>query len=159
MRIIFGTDGSANAISAARRALRLLATADTITIVCAVEAPVTATGGYESGFAGGMVEPVQIAADWAAAEDVAAGVLERTAAALGATTPVELLTRTGPAGPEICRLAQELSADVVVVGSRGHGAIRRALLGSVSTHVVNNAPCPVLVIGAEPGGTAGPGVA
>ena len=34
----------------------------------------------------------------------------------------------------------------MVVASRGHGAIRRALLGSVSTHVVNNAPCPVIVV-------------
>jgi nucleotide-binding universal stress UspA family protein len=46
----------------------------------------------------------------------------------------------------ICERAEELSVDVVVVGSRGRGAIRRALLGSVSSHVVHNAPCPVLVV-------------
>jgi nucleotide-binding universal stress UspA family protein len=43
-------------------------------------------------------------------------------------------------------LARDLSVDVVAVGSRGHGAIRRALLGSVSTHVLSNAPCPVIVV-------------
>jgi nucleotide-binding universal stress UspA family protein len=33
----------------------------------------------------------------------------------------------------------------VVVGSRGRGGIRRALLGSVSDYVVRNAPCSVVV--------------
>ena len=58
---------------------------------------------------------------------------------------MELIVETGGAGPVICDLAVERSADVVVVGSRGRGAIKRALLGSVSTHIVHNAPCPVLV--------------
>ena len=39
--------------------------------------------------------------------------------------------------------------DVVVVGSRGHGALGRLFLGSVSTEVVARAPCPVLVAGAD----------
>jgi nucleotide-binding universal stress UspA family protein len=36
--------------------------------------------------------------------------------------------------------------DAIVIGSRGRGAIKRALLGSVSTHVANNTECPVIVI-------------
>ena len=39
-----------------------------------------------------------------------------------------------------------LVAALVVVGSRGRGAIRRALMGSVSSHVVHSAPCPVVVV-------------
>lgn len=37
-------------------------------------------------------------------------------------------------------------ADLVVVGSRGHGGFPGLHLGSVSTQVINHAPCPVLVI-------------
>ena len=46
----------------------------------------------------------------------------------------------------LCRVAEEIAADLVVVGSRGRGVIQRALLGSVSTHVVHNAPCPVMIV-------------
>jgi nucleotide-binding universal stress UspA family protein len=43
-------------------------------------------------------------------------------------------------------LAEELDAGLVVVGSRGLGGIRRALLGSVSDSVLRHAHCPVLVV-------------
>jgi nucleotide-binding universal stress UspA family protein len=37
-------------------------------------------------------------------------------------------------------------ADLLVVGSRGHGSFAEALLGSVSQHCVHHAPCPVLIV-------------
>jgi nucleotide-binding universal stress UspA family protein len=33
-----------------------------------------------------------------------------------------------------------------VLGTRGHGGLRRAVLGSVSDHVVRNCPCPVITV-------------
>jgi len=42
-------------------------------------------------------------------------------------------------------------ADLLVVGSRGHGSFAEALLGSVSQHCVHHAHCPVLIMRGEPG--------
>jgi len=42
--------------------------------------------------------------------------------------------------------AEAFGADLVVVGSRGHGPIQSMVLGSVSAEVVDHAPCPVLVV-------------
>ena len=47
---------------------------------------------------------------------------------------------------EILTLAEEIGAGLIVLGSRGHGRIRRALMGSVSDAVVRHAHCPVLVV-------------
>jgi nucleotide-binding universal stress UspA family protein len=50
---------------------------------------------------------------------------------------------------EIVSLAEEIGAGLIVIGSRGLGKIRRALLGSVSDSVVRHAHCPVLVVRKE----------
>ena len=52
----------------------------------------------------------------------------------------------GRVAPEIVGLAEEIGAGLIVMGSRGVGGIRRALMGSVSDSVVRHAHCPVLVV-------------
>jgi nucleotide-binding universal stress UspA family protein len=52
----------------------------------------------------------------------------------------------GDAVDEIVAHADTIDADMIVVGSRGHGAIASALLGSVSRGVLNEAHRPVLVV-------------
>jgi len=146
MKVLIGTDGSEAALDAARRALPLLAPADTVVVVCVVEAPSIAAEGFESGFAGGVAAPEEIDSAWAAANEAARGALAATVAVLDTSATVEQLAETGDIGPTMCAVAHEQSCDIIVVGSRGHGAIRRALLGSVSTHLVNHAPCPVMVV-------------
>jgi nucleotide-binding universal stress UspA family protein len=58
--------------------------------------------------------------------------------------------RTGTAAEEVVRSAEEMGAGLLVVGSRGRGRIRRALMGSVSDSVVRHAHCPVLVVRWKP---------
>ncbi|MBS1893181.1 MAG: universal stress protein [Actinobacteria bacterium] len=50
----------------------------------------------------------------------------------------------GAAGPELEKACAE-GVDLLVLGSRGYGPVKRALLGSVSSHVFRHAPCPLLV--------------
>ncbi|RKO83420.1 hypothetical protein BDK51DRAFT_49979 [Blyttiomyces helicus] len=47
---------------------------------------------------------------------------------------------------EICRKTSELSADALIMGSRGLGTIRRVFVGSVSDHCVHHVDCPVIII-------------
>ena len=54
--------------------------------------------------------------------------------------------RSGEPDKEILRLAEELGAGLIVIGSRGLGAVSRALMGSVSESVVRQAHCPVFVL-------------
>jgi nucleotide-binding universal stress UspA family protein len=62
--------------------------------------------------------------------------------------------RMGEVALEIVALAEELGADLIVMGSRGLGRVRRALMGSVSDSVVRHAHCPVLVVRPEKGQAA-----
>jgi nucleotide-binding universal stress UspA family protein len=54
--------------------------------------------------------------------------------------------RMGRADEEIVELAQNIDAGMIVMGSRGQGRLRRALVGSVSESVVRHAHCPVTVV-------------
>jgi nucleotide-binding universal stress UspA family protein len=61
-------------------------------------------------------------------------------------TVKETHLREGRAEEEIVELAEEIGAGMIVMGSRGHGRLRRALLGSVSDAVVRHAHCPVTIV-------------
>jgi nucleotide-binding universal stress UspA family protein len=54
--------------------------------------------------------------------------------------------RSGDPDKEILRAAESLGVGLIVMGSRGLGAISRMLIGSVSDSVVRHAHCPVLVM-------------
>jgi len=61
------------------------------------------------------------------------------------TVKVDHLVLRGHAARALVDEAREFGADLVVVGSRGHGAFESMILGSTSAEVVDHAPCPVLV--------------
>jgi nucleotide-binding universal stress UspA family protein len=63
----------------------------------------------------------------------------------GPNLTVESAVMRGRPATVIVDEARGFSADLIVMGSRGHGAITSLVLGSVSGEVVDQAPCPVLV--------------
>ncbi len=67
----------------------------------------------------------------------------------GGTIPQEVHLLRGHPDREIVHLADEIGAGLIVMGSRGRGGVRRALMGSVSDSVVRHAHCPVLIIREE----------
>jgi len=63
---------------------------------------------------------------------------------LGCSSTIEIVT--GDPAEEIVRLAKIHHADLIVLGSRGLTGMKRILLGSVSSQIVEDAPCSVLVV-------------
>ncbi|MGP4108922.1 universal stress protein [Virgibacillus sp. L01] len=50
------------------------------------------------------------------------------------------------AGDKVCEYADDHEINLIIVGSRGLGGVKKLLLGSVSTNIVHHATCPILVI-------------
>lgn len=82
-----------------------------------------------------------------AAEEDARRMVERSVAAL-ALRPAEVTTVLlhGTAAEAISEEAQRWDAELVVIGSRGQGSVKRVLLGSVSDRLVHICERPVLVV-------------
>jgi nucleotide-binding universal stress UspA family protein len=60
--------------------------------------------------------------------------------------------REGPIARTVIDEARSMPADIIVMGTHGHGALRAAVLGSVTADVVRGAPCPVLTVRHAPHG-------
>jgi nucleotide-binding universal stress UspA family protein len=148
-RILLATDGSEEAELAALRAVDLAdATHSELHVVHVGVVPIfmksyPGTLGYERR----LYEEI---------EEISRELLRkqswRVKAAGGAVAGTHL--RMGEVDLEIVALAEEIGADLIVMGSRGLGGVRRALMGSVSDSVVRHAHCPVLVVRLEKGQAA-----
>jgi nucleotide-binding universal stress UspA family protein len=78
--------------------------------------------------------------------DLAESVLEDHASrARAAGVEAHIYARTGDAAEAICDLAEEIGADLIVVGNKGMSGMRR-VLGSVPNSVAHNANCSVLIV-------------
>jgi nucleotide-binding universal stress UspA family protein len=82
------------------------------------------------------------------AESEARSFLEAQAKQVGESggKVAETHLRAGEPDKEIVKLSEELGAGAIVIGSRGLGAVSRALMGGVSESVVRHAHCPVFVV-------------
>ena len=52
----------------------------------------------------------------------------------------------GPIAGTIARFAKRQRADLIVMGTHGHGVLAKILLGSVAERVISHAPCPVMTV-------------
>ena len=74
-------------------------------------------------------------------------LLDRFTSALAPRTPaVDVRTSVEEGNPAAVLIERSREADLLVVGSRGHGGFAGMLLGSVSQHLVAHAECPVVVV-------------
>ncbi len=140
--IVVGVDGSPGARTALAWAMnQARLTGSTVEAIAAWQDSVMPLGsGYpisETGYLDGH----SVAA-------IAQKILDDTVAAVAAERgePADVLTRTVMGHPAEVLADAAVGAQLLVVGSRGHGTFAGMLLGSVSQHCVQHAPCPVVVV-------------
>jgi nucleotide-binding universal stress UspA family protein len=141
MRIVVPIDGSAASHRALTHALAILAGhKDASLILLNVQSAET-------------LDVSDVSAVMSAAHDrklaarrSARALREPLAMCRAAGTHYEIRAELGPVAETIDRLARELKADQIVMGTRGHGAIGRLLLGSVAGKVVELASVPVTLV-------------
>ena len=144
-KILLATDGSKEAELAARTALDLADSTNSELHVATI-ARVEYHSGYDIPESGALLKGIYESIKRKAQEMLREQVkkIEET----GATMP-QAHVRTGRPDREIVHLANEIGAGLIVVGSRGHGGVKRSLMGSVSDSVVRHAHCPVLIVREE----------
>jgi nucleotide-binding universal stress UspA family protein len=126
-RIVVGVDGSEDSIQAVAFAGRLAKeTGACLTVVYVQHLPV--------------VGPPELERNHRMAER------RMVKALMPLSVPWDLEVGGGDVAEEVQRVARERGADLIVVGTRGHGPVGRLLGGSVSTRVVHHADRPVLVV-------------
>lgn len=141
--LLLCADGSRHSNLALRAGLDLVGPDGPIIVVTVVHEPdpMLVTG---TGIAGGVMSAEAFDAQVQANSDDGASLAREVADELG-LTGAEVRVLAGEPGAQICAYAEEVHARGIVLGTRGHGGLRRALLGSVSDHVVRNATCPVVI--------------
>lgn len=150
------TDGSELAHHALAAGLGVIRPTDRTVIATVMDTvdPTLMTG--VSGFGGGTMTPQQFDEVVAANRAEAEQRIEHARRVLG-LGDAEAVIVEGPPGPALCDLAAQLGATVMVAGTRGRGGLKRAVLGSVSDHLVRHAPCPIVVTGPAEHEPAGAG--
>ena len=139
-RITVAIDGSSNAEAALDFAIDLAHRYGSDLVILSVAPIVPVYISSTEPFVPAGVPPSEIDHYRAIAE----GGVKRAEAA--GVTSVTALSYEGVVVDEILTHLEEHPTDLFVIGSRGLSTAKRLLLGSVSTAVVNHAPCPVLVV-------------
>lgn len=144
MQILFATDGSPHAAAAARLLEDWSLTAsDRVTVVVVVPpVPLFSPELISPTSAGAADVPFILERETEKANRIAANAIAPFEQRGIAT---EWQVRYGDPAEEILKAAQAMHSDLVLLGARGLPRLAELLLGSVSQHVANHAPCPALV--------------
>jgi len=145
MKVMIATDGSEAAIDAARRSMDLLRPDAQVVVVMVIpeyEDPMDDAGGIE----GPVITYKEADKDWERSTAIGQSALDRTAAVLGPDVEVRLIPVDESTNAAVVRVAHEMNADVLVIGSSGKNWLMRHFGGSVSDYVAHHAPCPVMLV-------------
>jgi nucleotide-binding universal stress UspA family protein len=141
-RIVVGTDGSETASEAVRQAIELAQVSEArLDIVAAFEPVAPSRLREEKGelpgdvqYGAGPREDVNVTLDGAVGKAKQEGV------------EAEPYPREGDPADAILDVAEEIKADLIVVGNKGMTGAKRFVLGSVPNKVSHHAPCAVLIV-------------
>ncbi|HET8536204.1 MAG TPA: universal stress protein [Solirubrobacteraceae bacterium] len=138
--VLCAYDGSPAAKAALTEAIELAASMNArLAIVTVVERP-------PAGVAAAGVDPDALARTM---EHERGGQLKEACAQVPDDLPLTTLLRAGHAGKEILKAADELGADVLVLGTRGRSRVTSNLFGSVAADVHFHTKLPILVVSAQ----------
>jgi nucleotide-binding universal stress UspA family protein len=138
--ILLATDGSPAARAATTEAVHLTEELGGRLLIVGVEHVAVPAYGY---YGYGDIYLELLRGEHAHVQHV---LIEAAQVAGDAGVACETLARTGDVIDAICEIAEEHDARLIVVGSHGWNALRRAVFGSVSAGLLHRAPCPVLVV-------------
>ena len=152
MKVIIATDGTDTAISAARRALRLLHPDARTELVTVVEARPRPEDDAD-GFAGPVISEEEADAEWADAVRAGREALDRTIDGLQTSVDeTRVVPSAGPVDQALVALVREERPDLLVLGSNEPGWFDRWFHGSTDEHLLRAAPCPLLIVAGGEGG-------
>jgi len=146
------TDGSADAEKATNQLLRLLRPEDSVWLFTAYSIPTEFLLDSFTTEAIVVGDHDAFATELDERKNTARSILHNVRHTLQKLNVVhmnnvhDLLVECDNVKQEIVNKAKQLNVDVVVVGTRGLGTLSRLLLGSVSSYVIENAPCSVFVV-------------
>ena len=149
--IVCGVDGSADSQAALQVAARLADRLELRLVVAHIAEPAFVPYAAAAPF-GGIAGRDALMEEVESHEEAGKQLVEQILAAAG--IDADRRTAVGVPAERLAEIADEVDAELIVVGSRGRGAFKAAFLGSVSNALVGVARCPVLIV--PPGATEAP---
>ena len=144
-RILIASDGSDLADRAIEHGLQLAKLAGSEVTIVTVTEPVTIVGGGYASIAGGVIDPLPELIE--AQEKAARELLDRASkkAAEQGVSAKTILVDNSFAAEGIVATANEIGAELIIMGSHGRRGLNRLLLGSQTNNVLAHTKIPVLV--------------